>query len=131
MATHVKVLAGLFVVIAVLLAALAFFAPLILGLIGHAVAESNEPDAATVGAFLGLTGAVFSAVMVCLAAPFAICAYGLFKMRPWARIMAIILSAMCLINLPFGTLVGIYGLIVLFQKQTEQLFATAPRVPGV
>lgn len=126
MATHVKVLASFFVVIAVLLLAGAFFLPLILGLVGSVVSSSNEPDAATVGAFLGLTGAVLSMVLVCMALPYGICAYGLFKLRPWARIMAIIMSAIALTSVPFGTLLGIYGLIVLFQKQTEQLFAVQP-----
>ena len=126
MATHVKVLASFFVVIAVLLLAGAFFLPLILGLVGSVVSSSNEPDAATVGAFLGLTGAVLSIVLVCMALPYGICAYGLFKLRPWARIMAIIMSAIALTSVPFGTLLGIYGLIVLFQKQTEQLFAVQP-----
>lgn len=123
MATHVKVLASLFVVITVLLVAGAFFLPLILGLVGSIVGTSGDPDAETVGVFLGLTGVILSAVLVCLAIPFAICSYGLFKLRPWARIMAIILSAMCLTQIPLGTLIGIYGLIVLFQKKTEELFA--------
>jgi hypothetical protein len=126
MATHVKVLASFFAVFAALLLIGAFFLPLIMGFVGTVVGTSDEPDAAAVGAFLGLTGAVLSIVLVCLALPFAICSYGLFKLRPWARIMAIILSAMCLTQIPLGTAVGIYGLIVLFQKQTEQLFVASP-----
>jgi hypothetical protein len=129
MATHVKVLAGFFAVFAVLLLIGAFFLPLIMGFVGTVVSQSNEPDAETVGAFLGLTGAVLSVVVAILALPFGLCSYGLFTLRPWARIMAIILSAMCLISFPIGTLVGVYGLVVLFQKRTEELFA-AP-APGV
>ena len=126
MSTHVKVLASFFAVFAALLLIGAFFLPLIIGFVGTVVGTSDEPDAAAVGAFLGFTGVVLSVVLACLALPFGICSYGLFKLRPWARIMAIILSAMSLTQLPFGTLVGIYGLIVLFQKQTEQLFAVQP-----
>ena len=126
MATHVKVLASFFVVIAILLLAGAFFLPLILGFVGTVVSSSNEPDAATVGAFLGLTGAVLSIVLVCMALPYGICAFGLFKLRPWARIMAIIMCAIALTSVPFGTLIGIYGLIVLFQKKTEELFVASP-----
>ena len=122
MATHVKVLASLFVVMAALLLIGAFFLPLIMGLVGTLVSNSGEPDAAAVGAFLGITGAVLSAVLICLAIPYAICAYGLFKLRPWGRIMGIIMSAMALAKVPLGTLVGVYGLVVLFQKKTEELF---------
>src|SRR5262245_18161609 len=122
MATHVKVLASLFVLMAGLLLLGAFFLPLILGLVGTLVSNSGEPDAATVGAFLGLTGAFLSALLVCLAIPYAICAYGLFTLRPWGRIMGIIMSAMALAKVPLDSLVGVYGLVVLFQKKTEELF---------
>ena len=64
MATHVKVLASLFVVMAALLLMGAFFLPLIMGFVGTLVSNSGEPDAATVGAFLGITGAVLSAVLI-------------------------------------------------------------------
>jgi hypothetical protein len=122
MATHVKVLASLFVVVAVLLLLGAMFFPVVLGLVASLVKSSNEPDAETASTILGLTGTFLSIVLVTVAIPYAICAYGLFKMRPWGRIMGIIMSAMSLLKVPFGTLIGIYGLIVLFQKKTEELF---------
>ena len=33
--------------------------------------------------------------------------YGLLKYRPWARVVGIVLSAINLINVPFGTVLGV------------------------
>ena len=48
---------------------------------------------------------------------------GLLKLRPWARILGIVMSALDLTHIPFGTALGIYGLWVLFNRETERLFA--------
>ena len=47
-------------------------------------------------------------------------------MRPWARIVGIIVAILSLLNIPLGTIVGVYGLWVLFSKETEQLMAESP-----
>jgi hypothetical protein len=51
---------------------------------------------------------------------------GLLRFRPWARILGIVVAVLNLIHVPFGTAVGIYGLWVLFNKETEALFSGAP-----
>ena len=61
-----------------------------------------------------------------LSLPGLIVGIGLFRFRPWARILGIVLSILDLIWVPFGTIVGAYGLFVLFSKDTERLFATRP-----
>ena len=55
--------------------------------------------------------------------PGILAGWGLLNFKPWARILAIVLSAIRLINIPIGTVLGIYGLWVLFSKETETLFA--------
>ena len=47
------------------------------------------------------------------------------KTRRWARILAIILSALCLVEFPVGTIFGVYTLWVMFNKRTEALFSVA------
>lgn len=126
MTTHVKVIAVLFICIAVMLLAAAFFLPLMLGVLASFVGASGEEGAAVGAAFLGLTGAILSVMFGMFALPFGICGWGLLKLRPWARILGIILAAIALTHIPFGTLFGVYALIVLFQKKTEALFAAAP-----
>ena len=48
---------------------------------------------------------------------------GLIQHRPWARIAGIVLSILGMMMIPFGTIVGVYGVWVLFSKETERLFA--------
>ena len=52
--------------------------------------------------------------------------FGLLKLKPWARIVGIVLCAINLINIPFGTILGAYGLWVLLNGETERLFNATP-----
>ena len=54
--------------------------------------------------------------------PSVIIGIGLLRHRPWARIAGIVISLISLVMIPFGTIVGAYGLWVLFSKETEPLF---------
>jgi hypothetical protein len=56
----------------------------------------------------GLGGIAFVIAALCFAA-----GWGLLKIRPWARGLAIVLGAISLLHPPFGTALGIYTLWVL------------------
>ena len=58
-------------------------------------------------------------------APSLIAGVGLLYFKPWARVLTIILSVIHLFSVPFGTALGIYGLWVLLQRETEPLFRRA------
>jgi hypothetical protein len=62
--------------------------------------------------------------------PGLIAGFGLLAYKPWARILALVLSVINLIHIPFGTVVGIYGLWVLLNKETERLFNRPSAAPG-
>lgn len=47
---------------------------------------------------------------------------GLFGYKPWARYIVIVVSALGLLNIPIGTLKGVYFLWVLLQNDTIRLF---------
>ena len=47
---------------------------------------------------------------------------GLFYCKPWARILTLVLAAMGLLNIPIGTLKGVYIIWVLVQSETMSLF---------
>ncbi len=57
-----------------------------------------------------------------LSLPGLIIGIGLVQFRPWARIGGIIVSALDLFGFPFHTALGIYGLWVLLNRETEQMF---------
>jgi len=47
---------------------------------------------------------------------------GLFYCKPWARILTLVMAAMGLLNVPIGTLKGVYIIWVLVQSETISLF---------
>jgi hypothetical protein len=47
---------------------------------------------------------------------------GLLMLHSWARYVGIITAALGCLNIPIGTLVGVYSLWVLFQDDTIKLF---------
>jgi hypothetical protein len=128
MQTHVKVLAVLFIVFSALGVLLAIGAGALIGLAGIAGAAADPEDAAIALPVLGFTGSLVTIFLLCVSLPGLIAGFALLAFRPWARILGIVLCAINLINFPFGTIFGAYGLWVLFNKDTERLFAVAPPI---
>jgi len=93
-----------------------------------AMSASGDPDARVALPIIGVTG---MALVTCLAAvgvPSVIIGIGLIRLRPWARIAGMVISILSLMMIPFGTIVGVYGLWVLFSKDTERLFTPSTHV---
>jgi hypothetical protein len=64
-----------------------------------------------------------------LSLPGLVGGFGLLQFKPWARMLVIILSVFELLSVPFGTAIGIYGLWVLLNTETERLFLGPPPMP--
>jgi hypothetical protein len=130
MQTHVKVVAAFFFVFGALKLCAALFVQTLLGLLAGYLAsaggESNETGAAVVGS-LSIVLAIYC---LAYAIPALLTGWGLLTRRSWARILAIVLAAFGLIEIPFGTLFGIYALWVLFNKDTEAMFAAPVAAPN-
>ena len=47
---------------------------------------------------------------------------GLLTYKPWARIMVFIVAIIGCLNIPIGTLIGVYSIWVLMQDDTIKLF---------
>ena len=123
METHVKVLGILNIVFGAFGLCGALMLMLVFGTAAGAVGISGDPDAAVALPILGLTGMALVIFAVVTSLPAVLIGYGLFRLRPWARIAGIVLSIVSLIVFPFGTVLGVYGLWVLFSSETERLFA--------
>ena len=127
MDTHVKVLGVLYIALSALGLCAALFMMLVFGTAtGIVGATADAHDAALALPIIGLAGTALVFFLLIVSVPGLIAGIGLLKFRPWARILAIILSAINLIHIPFGTALGIYGLWVLLNKQTEPLFSGQP-----
>jgi hypothetical protein len=125
MDTHVKVLAWLYIVFGVLGTLFGLGMMALLGIIGLAGAAS-DPDAWMAVPILGLTGVALGVFILMLSLPGIIAGAGLLKFRPWARILTIVISALNLVNFPFGTILGVYGLWVMLSNDGARLFAPPP-----
>jgi hypothetical protein len=124
MHTHVKVVGALNVVLGAFGLLIAAATMLIFGGATWLVGAAGGPDAATAIPILGLTGAALSTFLLVLSLPALVIGIGLLQRRAWARVAGIVISLLNLFNFPFGTLIGVYGLWVLFAKDTERVFTT-------
>jgi hypothetical protein len=123
MQTHVKLLGILHIVFSglgmlVAVGLLLFFG----GMAGVAGATDHTDDRFVAVPMLAGVGGVAFLFVLLMSLPGLIAGIGLLKLRPWARILGIIISAVDLFAVPFGTALGIYGLWVLLSGQTEVLF---------
>ena len=128
MSEHVRILAVLYIVFGALgvLAALALLAIFGFGGLMAGFAAHDSPDAAVAVPIIGLVGTFLFGLVLLVSLPGLIAGLGLLKFRPWARILTIVLSALNLLNVPVGTALGVYGLWVLLNRETELLFGLPP-----
>jgi hypothetical protein len=126
MDTHVKVVGVLYLVLSVIGVLMALFIMLTLGSAAGIVSTAADPeDAAIAIPFIGITGVALTVILLALSLPGIFAGWGLLNFKPWARILGIVLAILNLFNIPFGTVLGIYALWVLLNKDTERLFTPA------
>jgi hypothetical protein len=120
MRIHVQVLAWLYLALGILgvLGALIVF--LIFGAVGIQLPLLQVADwpfpLHNLVAGLGL----FLVILILLCSlPGIIAGYGLLNYRSWARGLTIVLNILNLLHIPFGTILGIYGLWVLLSRDGE------------
>jgi len=57
---------------------------------------------------------------------------GLLGCKPWARVLTLVMAAIGLLNIPIGTLKGVYIIWVLVQQETVSLFEKGcPKAPVI
>jgi hypothetical protein len=91
-------------------------------------ALQNDTDAAIALPIIGLLGGTIALFLLLVSVPSIIAGIALLNFKPWSRILAIVVSALHLLSIPFGTALGIYGLWVLFSEESLPFFAR-PRNP--
>jgi hypothetical protein len=116
MLTHVKVIAWLHIIYGLFILCIAvlvfggmvvgsMFSGSMMGMIGGGILGSF------LGLFLGARGAIG-----------VVAGWGLLTLRPWARILMIVLAILNLFAFPFGTALSVYTLWVLFSSDGAALF---------
>ena len=122
METHLKVVGVLNIVFGALGLCSAAVLMLIFAGSAAAVASSGDADARIAIPIIGLTGSALVGFLVVWSLPGVIVGIGLLKRRPWARIGGIVVAVLSLLAFPFGTVLGVYALWVLFSPDAERLF---------
>jgi len=89
-------------------------------------AAHGDPDAYFAIPLVGLIGSIIVFILLVVSAPAVVAGIGLLQMAHWARILTIVVSALHLFNIPFGTALGIYGLWVMLSDETIGLFSSNP-----
>jgi hypothetical protein len=78
----------------------------------------DEPGARLASSLLETIGVAVFLLVMAMSIPCIVTGMGLLGNRPWARPLGVVVSALNLLNIPFGTIVGIYGLWALLSSPT-------------
>ncbi len=115
MKTHVELL-GLINVISGLLSAIVGL--IVFALFTVLVPVTGDPTGSLVLLMLGVGVGGF---LVILGIPTVIAGIGLLKLKPWSRLLALIVAIVAFFNFPLGTLVAIYTAWVLTNNEVVNM----------
>jgi len=80
----------------------------------------REPDAWIAASIVGTLALIVFVLVTVLSIPCIIAGYGLLSGKSWGVMFALVISAINLLNIPFGTCIGGYGLWVLFRIMNQR-----------
>lgn len=116
MEKHINLLGWLYVGLNAFMLVLALFVYLFMMGVG---VLSGDLEALGIMALLGsFTGFI----MVVTSVPGIIAGLGLIKQKPWAKVLAIIVAGLNIMNFPYGTAMSVYTIWVLTQPEVNELF---------
>jgi hypothetical protein len=123
MRTHIKVLAWLHILLGAMTLVGALILFLVFGGIATAAAATATYGSGVAALIAGSIGAVMFICVGVFAIPQLLLGWGLLNGAPWARVLGIVISILSLVHpvVGLGTLLGIYGLVVLFNPETVQI----------
>lgn len=116
MRQHVTLLAALLIAhsaLGLLIAAIVF-----VSVAGGGMLSGDAEAMLITGTVATIIGGFFASI----ALPGLIAGFGLLSFKPWARILAMIVCILGLLNVPLGTALGIYGIWALAKEESSELF---------
>ncbi|WP_321475999.1 hypothetical protein [uncultured Paludibaculum sp.] len=122
LATHVRILAWFNIVLGAIgvFAALFTFAG---ASFLHLLLADVIREASTIPVDVIQLGAtILIGLILVMSLPCLVLGFGLYYVRPWARILGLILAAINLLYFPLGTAISLYGFWVLLKPETEAMF---------
>lgn len=91
-------------------------------IVAAAVSVEADPEAAVAVPIVAIVMLVVIVFLLLLAAANAVVGWGLWTLKPWARMGAIFLAILRLFNVPIGTVIGALTLWYLFQPEGRAAF---------
>ena len=117
MQDHIKIIGILWIIFGIFSLIGAFF--LFMVLFGVSLIPDMGEIAPGILRFIAIAMGLFLAL---LGVPKIVGGLGLLRQREWARILVLAVSFLSLINFPFGTALGIYSIVILFNQETLKIF---------
>ena len=89
------------------------------------VEESRRIEGADLAALAHAVGGTLVTLFICaaLAALHGVAGYGIRNLKPWGRIVGIVLSAIGLLAIPVGTIISAYILYLLISRKGRMVFS--------
>ena len=122
---HIDIAGWLNIVSGLFTVAIGFLVLFLLAGIGIA---AQEPEATPI---LSVVGGFVFIFLLLLGLPGIIAGYGLLKRQNWGRVLAVIISVFGLLNVPIGTIIGVYTLIVLLTGDADKAFDAVAAKPSL
>jgi hypothetical protein len=118
MKKHIQIVAVLHIALGALSLLAAITVLAIFGIAGGIVVSQGQHQAAGI---LGIIAVVLGAFLAALALPGIIGGWALLTGRSWGRPLVLVLGVLHLINIPLGTILGIYTLWALLREPVPPL----------
>ena len=87
--------------------------------------STGEGEMIVVGGLYAVIGIFVGVVSGVMSMPSMVAGYGLYKRKGWARIVALVVGALAMMNFPMGTLLGVYAFVTLLDRDVADEFAAA------
>jgi len=113
---HVKILSSLFFAYGAIKCIIGIVIMSVLSMAGEL---SGNEDAMRITSIIGDS---IASILIFFSIPNIIGGIGLYKRQKWGRILALILCFLSLLSIPFGTALGIYGIWVLLNDESKEIF---------
>ena len=123
MTDHVKILGWLHIVMGGISLVVGLGIAAMFGGMALLVGSSDPQVPAS---WVALFGVGIAALMLLTSLPGILAGVGLLRWRNWARILAIVLAVLNVLNFPVGTALSVYTFVVLFQPDVQAAFVRGP-----
>lgn len=96
------------------------------GLVGAGFAEAFSGVPA-LGSLIAGAGLLVGLLFVGLALPAIASAVGLLQRKSWAKVLTLVVAVLNLLNIPVGTIFGIYAIWVMTRPETDRALGRTPK----